>query len=144
MILHPRISYFTSLFRSGRMTCHNTCILTHRCPRNHATVRPEQCLTRVIRMEPLRIRIRPSKTANTLFTGTVLFPLTKEQTNNELLPQALAETHHLLVWNPCASEPGPSLKQVQHSSRYIFSETENYNNRGFSKEGDAFPVGVTL
>ena len=67
-------------------------------------------------------RIRPSKMANTLFTSTVLFPLTKEQTP----PQALVETHHSLVWNPCASEPGPSLKQVQHSSRYIFSETENY------------------
>ena len=34
-------------------------------------------------------RIRPSKTANTLFTSTVLFPLTKEQTNNELLPLRL-------------------------------------------------------
>ena len=43
-----------------------------------------------------------------------------------------------------ASEPGPLLKQVQHSSRYIFSETENHDNHGFSKEGDAFPVGVTL
>ena len=51
-------------------------------------------------------RIRLLKTANTLFTSTVLFPLTKEQTNNEHLPLRL-------LWSFIGPEPWawPSLKQ---------------------------------